>query len=332
MDRLRLASVCLLTLLPAGVGRPDEPAARPRPAAAGSSDRLRAAPLSPDEFTEIVPLGNLNPPGHTFPTDHVYFYLVEPKKTHPVYAPAAGTVDWVLETGRDDDKVVVRVTPTFRYYLGHVALAPGIRRGTPVAEGQRLGTFSGRAYALDLGVVNDAVTRKGFVNPRRYPADTLHADSPLKHFREPLRATLYARVRRAGPDKDGQIDFDVPGRLVGNWFLDGLGERDSFQPGAWDKHLAFVRDVRDPAAVRIAVGGTLARAGVFAVPKDAPDPAEVSRRTGKVTYQLLDVRNGTPCGLLLVELVEDDCVRVEVVPGSPRGTPGFSDRARRYRR
>jgi hypothetical protein len=332
MDRLRLVSVCLLTLPPAGVGRSDEPAARPQPATAGSSGLLRVAPLALDEFTEIVPLGNLNPPGHTFPTDHVYFYLVEPKKTHVVYAPAAGTVDWVLETGRNDDKVVVRVTPTFRYYLGHVALAPGIRRGARVVESQRLGTFSGQAYALDLGVVNDAVTLHGFVNPRRYPADTLHADSPLKHFREPLRASLYARVRRAGSDKDGRIDFDEPGRLVGNWFLDGLGERDSCQPGAWDQHLAFVRDVRDPAAVRIAIGGTLARAGVFAAPRDAPDPAQVSRRTGKVTYRLLDVRDGTPCGWLLAELVEADCVRVEVVPGSPRGTPEFSDRARRYRR
>jgi hypothetical protein len=332
MDRLRFASVCLCTLLPAGVGRSDEPAARPPPAAAASPDLLRVAPLALDEFAEIVPLGNLNPPGHTFPSDHVYFHLVEPKKTHVVYAPAAGTVDWVLETGRNDDKVVVQVTPTLRYYLGHVALASGIRRGAPVAEGQRLGTFSGRAYALDLGVVNDAVTLKGFVNPRRYSADTLHCDSPLKHFREPLRAAMYARVRRARPDKDGKIDFDVPGRLAGNWFLDGLGERDSFQPGAWDKHLAFVRDVRDPAAVRIAIGGTLARAGVFAVPKNALDPAQVSRRTGKVTYRLLDVRDGTRCGLLLVELVEDDCVRVEVVPGSPRSTPDFSDQARRYRR
>jgi hypothetical protein len=124
----------------------------------------------------------------------------------------------------------------------------------------------------------------------------------------------------------------VPGRLVGNWFLDGLGERDRFQPGAWEKHLAFVRDVRDPAAVRIAVGGTPGQAGVFAMPKDAPDPAQVPRRTGKVAYRLLDVRGGTPCGLLLVESVEDDCLRVEVVPGSPRGTPGFSDRARCYRR
>lgn len=325
MSRLRLASVFLITLLAAGVGRSGEPAA-------GASGLLRVAPLALDEFTEIVPLGNLNPPGHTFPTDHIYFYLVEPKKTHAVYAPAAGTVDWVLATGRDDDKVVVRVTPTFRYYLGHVALAPAVRRGAPVAEGQRLGIFSGRAYALDLGVVNDAVMLKGFVNPRRYPADTLHADSPVRHFREPLRAALYARVRRAGPDKDGKIDFDVPGRLAGDWFLDGLAERDSCQPGAWDKHLAFVRDVHDPAAVRIAVGGTLARAGVFVVPKDAPDPARVSRRTGRVAYRLVDVRDGTPCGVLLAEMVEDDCVRVEVLPTVPRGTPEFSDRALRYRR
>jgi len=23
----------------------------------------------------VIPLGNLNPPGHTLPTDHIYFYI-----------------------------------------------------------------------------------------------------------------------------------------------------------------------------------------------------------------------------------------------------------------
>ncbi|VVB59592.1 Uncharacterised protein [uncultured archaeon] len=35
-------------------------------------------PVSLTDVTGIVPLGNFNPSGHTFPTDHVYFYLRKP--------------------------------------------------------------------------------------------------------------------------------------------------------------------------------------------------------------------------------------------------------------
>jgi len=33
------------------------------------------SPIAYGDFTGLVPLGNLNPSGHTFPTDHLYFYL-----------------------------------------------------------------------------------------------------------------------------------------------------------------------------------------------------------------------------------------------------------------
>lgn len=35
-----------------------------------------AAPASPQGYTDIIPLGNLEPVGHTLPTQHVYFHLV----------------------------------------------------------------------------------------------------------------------------------------------------------------------------------------------------------------------------------------------------------------
>ena len=34
-----------------------------------------ASPLDIEYIMGIVPLGNLNPPSHTFPTDHVYFHI-----------------------------------------------------------------------------------------------------------------------------------------------------------------------------------------------------------------------------------------------------------------
>jgi hypothetical protein len=139
-------------------------------------------------------------------------------------------------------------------------------------------------------------------------------------------------VRRKGPDKDGKIDYDVPGRLAGNWFLEGLPERDSAGPGAWARQLAFVRDVHDPGAVRIAVGGTLPLTGVFAVPKGAADPARVSRETGAVVYVLLDPRSGARRGRMVVRLVADDRLRVEVFPGGGANGADFADRSVFYRR
>lgn len=35
---------------------------------------LTVSPLALGDIHEIAPLGNLNPPSHVFPTDHIYFY------------------------------------------------------------------------------------------------------------------------------------------------------------------------------------------------------------------------------------------------------------------
>src|SRR5689334_8944172 len=40
--------------------------------------RLRVSPIDVGEIRFITPLGNLNPPAHTIPTDHIYFYFANP--------------------------------------------------------------------------------------------------------------------------------------------------------------------------------------------------------------------------------------------------------------
>src|SRR5262245_1597388 len=177
-------------------------------------------PVSAIEF--VTALGQINPPDHTLPTDHIYFYH---RLNHPnapqyeVVAPAGGTVATVLKG--NDDKVYISVTSSHTYYLGHVTLDSGIRDGVKVQAGQRLGVTSNLSYGLDLGLLNQSFTQ-GFINPARYNNDSLHADAPLKYFDEPLRSTLYGMVTRTGGDKDGEINFDRAGRLAGGWFLDGL--------------------------------------------------------------------------------------------------------------
>ncbi|MBI4617325.1 MAG: hypothetical protein HY720_27190 [Planctomycetes bacterium] len=292
--------------------------ALPSCAAQEDSVTFSVSPVDLEHVREIVPLGNLNPPGHTFPTDHVYFYLDDPERPRDVVAPAAGEVAWIHSFEEADAKIVVRATASSYYYVGHVAPDPEIRAGRTVAAGDRLGTTSGRSYALDLGAVDERLTLSGFVRPERYPADTVHCVSPLALFSGPLRSRVYALVRREGQDKDGRIDIDRPGTLAGNWFLEGLPPGpESFAQENWQKHLAFVRDVHDPGILRVSIGGTIASAGTFAVSGNAPDPTDVRPETGAVVYELLDARFPGACaGRLRVQLLDSDRIHVELFPAN----------------
>jgi hypothetical protein len=147
----------------------------------------------------------------------MYFY--HSTTVAEVSAPAAGLI---LEARRGiDDALYVKVGTSYTYYLAHLILDPAIATGGAVTAGQRVGITSNLAFAIDLGVENDNVTLF-FLRPDRYIDMTSHADSPLKFFQEPVKSQMYDLVRRNDSDKDGKIDFDRPGRLAGNWFLDGL--------------------------------------------------------------------------------------------------------------
>jgi hypothetical protein len=299
---------------------------------------------SPLKFADILyltPLGNLNPPGHTLPTDHVYFYYrtsaSDTSKMRDVYAPGSGTVVWINGPTPPgvDAGIGIKMTNTFQYYLGHVVLDPSVKVGSSIAAGQRLGTSSPQSYAVDLGVINDEITLKGFAIPSRYPSQTIHADSPYKYYVQPLRDSLYSKVTRTAPDKDGKIDYDIPGRLVGNWFLNGLPLGDaSATPDAWPKHLAFVYDMSTPSAVRVSIGGTLTMRGVFGVFKNTPDPAEISTANGRVGIKLtgqLDT-SGFIFGILVVQMIANDTIKVETFQSVTADTVQFDANASTYTR
>lgn len=278
--------------------------------------------------TQVTPIGNLNPPGHTLPTNHAY--LICATAGLEVSAPASGVVQ-VVSRGVDD-ALLVQAARGVSYNLAHVVLDTGIVAGTSLVAGQRIGVTSPRTMGLDLGVLNEAVTLL-FVRPDRYSQATLHADSPLKYFQEPLKTALYEKVVRTGGDKDGKIDFDRSGHLAGNWFLEGLAAADTENTANGPRHLAFVRDVQDPSLVRISIGGSLSIAGAFYVPDGAIDPADVTPSSSVVSYRLLTnaARAGTGVGLLIVEMLAGDRIRIETISGSAT-TASFSSGALVYTR
>ena len=205
----------------------------------------------------LTPLGSLNPPGHVLPTNHVYFYAVDfdhppaiPDSTiRPVYAPATGTVDYILQSGGNTDwKIAFRATTNFYYYLDHVVLTHAIKVGDIVHAGDQVG-ISGPGATVDLGAYDMSLTLTGFANPARYGRETLHCVSPWAYFTEPLRSQHYARMRRiaSAPDKDGHIDLDVPGHLAGDWYDQSLPIDSTEGPGGWPRTVAFVTDYYDPS-------------------------------------------------------------------------------------
>ena len=90
-----------------------------------------AAPTDLDKLDAIVTLGNLNPPSHTFPTDHIYFYPTrQPNADRPnvvnVYSPGDLTIIQVwasqhVNAGFVDFNVILQPYDTIRVMFYHVS-------------------------------------------------------------------------------------------------------------------------------------------------------------------------------------------------------------------
>ena len=293
-------------------------------------------PVAPGPGLSLTALGNLNPPGHVLPTDHVYFYandLSLPAQTpgtatRNVYMPATGALTFKLQAPGSDAKLLFRATDNFFFYLDHVLPTVTLAVGDVVPAGALIGTTD-PGGTLDLGAFDLSVTHAGFISPNRYPMETLHYVSPWRYFAPALQPALYAQVYRssAAADKDGKIDFDVAGRLVGDWFLQGMPVDSSSGPYGWPRSVAFVYDYYDPAQVRVSIGGTVGPPGVWAIEAAAPRPESVTVASGVVPYRLLYSESRQQYGLLLVRMVTDSQLRMELFVGSTAGTGEFDANA-----
>lgn len=295
-------------------------------------------PIGLDAITYINPLGHMTVTFNALPQARIYMALANPSAPYPVVAPASGTVSWILGP-KPDYRLEVQVSPTVKYFVDHVTLEPGMAVGARVEAGQRIAAHSGLTCCLDFGVLNTEFVA-GYINRRRYSVETLNADAPLKFFAEPLRSQLYAKVNRVSGGFDGRHDYDRPGRLAGNWFLEGTPEDGSLLPEHWSKQLAFAYSNTHPSRILISIAGTLSIVNLCAVQDGAPDPAEVSVTSGAVAYRLFQKQppvsegdgRGQALGSLLVQLIDDNRIRVETFPGLTTGTPQFGSSARIYTR
>jgi len=298
------------------------------------------SPIDLDKVEYLEPLGCVNPAGHTFPTDHVYFYYNLGTATHqydpnfilPVYAPASGMINFILETGgpRADTKIMVQVNANFMYYLDHIILDSTLALDSMVTAGQRVGV-TGSAYAMDLGVINTNITLPGLINPARY-GYTMNCDSPYKYYPEPLKSRMYALVNRISADKDGKIDYDVKGRLIGNWFHESVKIEDSNGPIAWPKSISFAPDSYDPSQMTIGSGGYIGILGKFKASPSDPDPAQVNVNSGKVIFHLNNYFRSGSSGLVAAQILDDLRMKIEYFSYTNSDTASFDSNAQIYTR
>ena len=218
----------------------------------------------------------------------------------------------------------------------------------PVKAGQEIGASMG---SFDFSVHDTNVRLSGFVNPSRYEGESwkIHTVDPLPYFIESVRKKLIEKIPRTVSPLGGKIDYDIDGRLIGNWFLEGSS-------GGYKNELAIVYDHIYPDIILINMG---ADTGIsesacplcqraYGVKGNTPDPAKVGVETGIVKYELVarvhtdDPRTGTrvvvvddsdALGIFLVQMQGDRRIKVEVFPGKTANEiQGFTSTARIYER
>ncbi|MGD9901223.1 MAG: M23 family metallopeptidase [Spirochaetales bacterium] len=297
--------------------------------------------MDSEDFSRIIPLGQINPPGHTFPTDHIYFVLNGLSK--PVYAPTAGKVLYIDEPGMYGDRAIrIGVTSTMSYYLGHIFIEDGLEVGDTVLTGEQIGT-SGNTSCVDFGVLNKDI-ENNFISDK-YPVTTIYGDKPLYYYNEPLRTELYALVKPPQPyDEpeyvydggvtDGEFVLDELGTLSGNWFKENCLNSDGWYE--WEDTLAFGYDNFYTDQIRIAIG-TYSNAFALNNEDDPMTPISVTTTSGAVAYYLYNANNtskGLPTsertGLMMVEMLSDTRIKLEIFEDTTSLTREFTSSALYY--
>jgi hypothetical protein len=315
---------------------------------------LGTSPMKEEDFAFIIPYG-LMVGAHVTPIDHQYFsptIFNSSRDTYEVRAMADGhIVDIQYREDSGEYRVVFTHTCTFfTYYDLLTSLAGDIKAefdkeasgnyasvDIPVTEGQLIGRIGGRT--LDFAVWNTEITLEGFVVPEHYESEAwkIHTVDPYDYYSEELAALLTAKNLRIVEPIAGKIDYDIDGKLVGNWFLEGSG---GYGGGGgfdyWKTHLSIVYEHLDPSAIIVSIGDFNGESKQYTVRGNSPDPAEIGVDSGLVKYELVQfdyiqpdgqdwdrdslvqgirvVEANELGGCVLFEMIEDRRLRMEAFP------------------
>ncbi|HSX35463.1 MAG TPA: hypothetical protein VLH84_00850 [Patescibacteria group bacterium] len=334
--------------------------------------QLTHMPMDIQDVSTILPIGTLAG-AHVTPIDHLYFYPND--MTHrdaaPVYAMADG---YIVSYSERTQKVDTGATQQgeFQLYFQHscsfytyydllTSLEPGLAKQIaasggkdlhiPVKSGQVIGRVG--AQSLDTAVYNLDLTLKGFVNPDSYKTEAykLHTDDFFKYFKNPALDEMLAKNPRKFTPYGGKIDYDIDGKLIGNWFQSGTngyagaGQQvaDSNGQGYWSSHLAIVPNAITQGQIDISFGDYQGKATQFTAKAGSPDPATVGTASGLTKYEYVPYAfASTPTGgvstpstqvvgTVLFQLTDTRTLKMEAFPGKTAAqVSGFTSAAKTY--
>jgi hypothetical protein len=333
-----------------------------------------SAPLDVDEVQWFISMGDPN----VLPKDHGGFVLKHPyvfPASVPVLAVADGVIilashgtrsvpsipdapqglwgmeyeDHLLQLKVSKDVTVnyAHITTYHPDLVAKIGVLPNDEVGhdveVEVKAGDTLG-FVGPHGAMDFSVTDKSL-KLNFLNPSRYPGGFYAADV-LDYFQEPILSKLLAVTLRQELPRGGKVDYDIAGRIIGNWFL--VGTTSFIQ---WSHQLAIVYHHIYGTRITIADGSPMhdvpgiegpGSPDVYWVKGNAPLPETIGVADGIVKYVLIYGRDpyspfeyieeDQPVqGEMLVQMLDEGRIRVEFFKGTT-APPTFTSGAKVYER
>lgn len=300
---------------------------------------LSSMPMDDSNMQNMIPLGNLNPPSHTLPTGHAYFFPYDNMKICNVYCPGklylinvtqkingVGAADefteYQLYFGSWNDKVLKldHIQTLTADILAQVGAFPtsGCNEysvsgrmyrlcqkdlAVPylINAGQLIGTIGGQptVHGFDFGVMQDY---------KEIQFQPFLTDSLLNKLRPKIG--YLPRIRTAEP-VCGVINLDISGTAKGNWYLPGQ------ERNREEYHIALAQDNIDPTIPKLSIGTSLTNqnSGIFDF--DKQNTGVINRGFESVTnngniycYNLKQNNIATGTSIIL-KLTNDTTIQIE---------------------
>jgi hypothetical protein len=315
---------------------------------------FKSLPVPLDSISIFIGLGELN----VFPKDHGGFVLKNEYKLKPstisVFAVADGKIIGIRkETRPDGDQdfaIRQKVSTTIEVQYAHVdelsdyvlEAAGMLQTGYGIDHTVDIEVKAGQAIAL-IGQwaamdfqINDQEVELNLISKSRYPIPTIQCGYYFDYYLDSLKDALLAVTERTIEPRGGKIDYDIPGRIIGNWFLEAEVEPDQF--GDWSAHLAFAYG--HIHADRIAIANGYNRHfgppvnEIKWVKGNEPKPETIGLNDGLIKYDLINrfSNNDEPVvEVFLVQMLDSTHIKVETFKDKTMDdVVGFAENARIY--
>jgi len=235
---------------------------------------LKFAPVSIDSIKDITPLGNLNPPFHTFPTTHTYIHLKESVDTQNVILAGDASIRKIKQFTEEDGRLEYGIDfyindKVYGYYIHMSDLNSTLKDelkglencvGASYCEkdvrismsgGTTVGYVGEKGFSrtLDFGLRDLSKVAYEFISAERFiSSDILHTQCPYSYYFNDVSDALIAKLDREAEPKCGQINYDKLATAQGIWYAKNRALEGE------EHHLALVPSNFNPVTQVFSVG------------------------------------------------------------------------------